>query len=97
MCTNAIKLSAGNQEKCTHSPLDADHPTSADDFTILPHSTQSVPRILESYPEAVDNLCVGLRFCNLPKLLEIFNGNAVFVWWISKHNDIAEIARREGH
>ena len=77
----------------SHSQLYAEHPASADDLAIFTDGPHCIDRVFEANPEAIGNLRVWIWVCCLAKLLEVFNSDAVFIWRITKNNNVEGLRR----
>ncbi len=72
----------------THRPLDPDHPAPADDLAIFTDSPHRLTGMFKADLEAVGYLRVWIWVRCLAKLLEVLNGNAVFIWGVAEDDDI---------
>ena len=75
----------------THRPLDPDHPAPTDDLTIFTDSPHRLTRMFKADLEAVGDLRVWIRVCGLTKLLEVLNGNAIFIWGVTEDDNIERL------
>jgi hypothetical protein len=72
----------------THCPLDSDHPAPTDDLAIFTDGPHRLTRMLKTDLEAVGDLRVWIRVRCLAKLLEVLNGNAIFIWGVTEDDNI---------
>jgi hypothetical protein len=72
----------------SYRPLHTDHPASANDLAIFADGPHRFHRKLETDFEAIGDLRVWIRVRCLAELLEIFDCDAVFIWRISKNDNV---------
>lgn len=71
-----------------YCPLHAHHPASADDLAIFTDCPHRFDRIFETDFETIGNLRVWIWVCCLAELLEVFHRNAVFIWGVTKNDNV---------
>ena len=72
----------------THRPLDPNHPAPTDGLTIFTDCPHRLSRVFEADLEAVGDLRVWIWVRCLAELLEVLNGNAIFIWGVAEDDDI---------
>ena len=78
----------------TYRPLDPNHPSPSNHFTVLPHSPERIPRVSESQFKTVGYLRMwcGVRRLALPsKRLEVLKRGGIFIGRVAKHNDVQRL------
>jgi hypothetical protein len=72
-------------------PLGPDHPAPADDLAIFTDSPHRLTGMFEADLEAVGDFRVWKWVRCLPKLLEVLNGHAVFIWGVTEDDNIERL------
>lgn len=75
----------------TYSPLGTDHPAPAQDFPIFPHSSERITGVVIAYAKAIRHLRMVIGLGRITQRFEIFDGLAVFVWWVAEDNDVRRL------
>jgi hypothetical protein len=76
--------------RCPYCPLHAHHPASTNDFAIFTDCPHRFNGILKADFKAISDLHVWIRVCCLAELLEVFHRNAVFIWGVTKNDNVEE-------